>query len=186
MKVFENALGEGKAKAVKYNLYRALGNGGIIFVFLSMYAFGFWYGKKLILDNIGNDNYNVGVILSTFFCFIVGGSSVGQISPFIKNITDGRVAMGEFQGLMKREKTLVEPVDGVKIDRVEQIMLENVSFHYREDQPVLKNVNIVFEEGKVSALVGESGCGKSTIVQLLLRYYDCKQGVIRVNGNKIT
>ena len=102
MKVFENALSEGKSKAVKYNLYRALGNGGIIFVFLSMYAFGFWYGKKLILDNIGNDNYNVGVILSTFFCFIVGGSSVGQISPFIKNITDGRVAMGEFQELMKR------------------------------------------------------------------------------------
>lgn len=102
MKVFKSALNEGKSKAVKYNLYRSLGNGGIIFVFLSMYAFGFWYGKKLILDNIGNDNYNVGVILSTFFCFVVGGSSVGQISPFIKNITDGRVAMGEFQELIQR------------------------------------------------------------------------------------
>lgn len=80
-----------------------------------MYAFGFWYGKKLILDNIDTGKYDIGTILSTFFCFIIGGSSVGQISPFFKNITDGRIAMGEFKELTEREKTLVEPINGIKL-----------------------------------------------------------------------
>jgi hypothetical protein len=91
MTIFESNLKEGIAKSIKYNFYRALGNGGIILIFLSMYSFGFWYGKKLIIEN---DGYNIGVILSAFFCFVIGGSSVGQISPFFKNIADGRVAMG--------------------------------------------------------------------------------------------
>lgn len=107
MKVFENSLTEGTSKAVKFNLYRSFGNGGIILIFLSMYAFGFWYGKKLIMDD--PIKYDVGVILSTFFCFIIGGSSIGQISPFFKNITDGQVAMGEFLELVNRKRTLVEP-----------------------------------------------------------------------------
>ena len=60
-----------------------------------------------------------------------------------------------------------------------------MSFHYKKDQPVLKNINICFEEKKVSAIVGESGCGKSTIIQLLLRYYDATEGSITVNGTSI-
>ena len=50
---------------------------------------------------------------------------------------------------------------------------------------MLKNINISFEEKKVSAIVGESGCGKSTIIQLLLRYYDVTDGSITVNGTNI-
>lgn len=75
-------------------------------IFLSTYSFGFWYGKKLILDNWDNQKYDVAIILSTFFCFIVGGSSIGQIAPSFKNIVDGRIAMGEFLELLNRKKTL--------------------------------------------------------------------------------
>lgn len=131
MSVFESALKKGTDKSIKFNFYRSLGNGGIIFIFLSMYAFGFWYGKKLILDNWDTKKYDIGVILSTFFCFIIGGSSVGQISPFFKNITDGRVAMGEFLELVNRERKLVEPEDGVRIEKINQISFNNVSFHYK-------------------------------------------------------
>jgi len=67
--------------------------GLMILIFISIYSFGFWYGKKLIIDNIDTNKYNIGVILSTFFCFLVGGSSIGQIAPFFKNIADGRIAM---------------------------------------------------------------------------------------------
>lgn len=60
-----------------------------------------------------------------------------------------------------------------------------MSFHYKKEQPVLKNINISFEEKKVSAIVGESGCGKSTVIQLLLRYYDVTEGSITINGTNI-
>jgi hypothetical protein len=67
-----------------------------------MYSFGFWYGKKLIVDNIDTGKYDAAVILSTFFCFIVGGSSVSQLSPFLKNIAEGRVALAELFDLLGR------------------------------------------------------------------------------------
>lgn len=51
-----------------------------------------------------------------------------------------------------------------------------MDFSYKSDNLVLKRVSINFGEGKVSALVGESGCGKSTIVQLLMRFYDAVNG----------
>jgi ABC-type bacteriocin/lantibiotic exporter with double-glycine peptidase domain len=51
----------------------------------------------------------------------------------------------------------VEPKDGLKIKKIRKIKLNNVSFHYKKDQPVLKNISISFNEGKVSAIVGESG-----------------------------
>jgi ATP-binding cassette, subfamily B (MDR/TAP), member 1 len=151
-----------------------------------MYALGFWYGKNLIINNLDTGKYDAGVILSTFFCFLVSGSSFSQISPFLKNIAEGRVAMGEFFDLVYREKTLEEPKNGQKIKHIKHLHLKDVNFHYKEDQPVLKKLSINFEEGKVSALVGESGCGKSTIVQLLMRFYDAVDGKITINGESLT
>ena len=62
--------------------------------FLSMYALGFWYGKNLIVNNIDTNKYDAAVILSTFFCFIVSGSSFSQLAPFFQNIAEGKVGMG--------------------------------------------------------------------------------------------
>ena len=132
----------------------AIGHGLLLLVFLSMYAFGFWYGKNLIISNIDTGKYDAAVILSTFICFLVGGSSFSQLAPFMKNIAEGKVGMGEFLDLLNREKTLVEPAEGKKIKHIENIKLKDIYFQYKEDQLVLNNVSIDFEEGKVSALVG--------------------------------
>jgi hypothetical protein len=52
-------------------------------IFLSVYGLGFWYGKHLLLEN--KPQYTAGTIIGTFFCFVIGGSSIGQISPIMKN-----------------------------------------------------------------------------------------------------
>lgn len=62
------------------------------------------------------------------------------------------------------------------------ITFERVAFHYKADQPVLYNVTFAIEPGQRVALVGPSGAGKSTITSLLLRLYDPKMGVIRIDG----
>ena len=85
---------EGKKTSIKYCLMTSAGHGLIILVFISMYAFGFWYGKNLIVNNIDTGKYDAPTILGTFFCFLVSGSSFSQISPFLKNIAEGKVAMG--------------------------------------------------------------------------------------------
>ncbi|KAJ4383544.1 Iron-sulfur clusters transporter atm1, mitochondrial [Didymella sp. IMI 355093] len=66
-----------------------------------------------------------------------------------------------------------------------EIKFENVSFGYRSDRPILKNLNLTIPAGKKIAVVGPSGCGKSTILRLLFRYYDAQEGRILIDGQDI-
>ena len=87
-------------------MFTSISHGLLLTIFLSLYAFGFWYGKKLIIDNLETQKYNAADILGAFFCFLIGGSSFSQLSPYMKNIAEGRVAMAEFYDLLYRQKTL--------------------------------------------------------------------------------
>jgi len=66
------------------------------------------------------------------------------------------------------------------------VSFDNVSFYYDESRPILKNVSFEVKAGQKVAVVGESGSGKSTLVKLLFRFYDCQQGTIKVDNDKIT
>lgn len=66
-----------------------------------------------------------------------------------------------------------------------EIVFENVTFGYRPDRPIIKNLNLTIPAGKKVAIVGPSGCGKSTILRLLFRYYDAQEGRILIDGQDI-
>jgi ATP-binding cassette subfamily B (MDR/TAP) protein 7 len=66
-----------------------------------------------------------------------------------------------------------------------EIKFENVSFGYRPDRPIIKNLSLTIPAGKKVAIVGPSGCGKSTILRLLFRYYDAQEGRILIDGQDI-
>lgn len=72
--------------------------------------------------------------------------------------------------------------DREKKNDFEGIRLENVSFSYNDKVTTLQNVNIDISKNKTTALAGESGCGKSTVVNMLLRFYDSKTGRITIDG----
>lgn len=66
-----------------------------------------------------------------------------------------------------------------------KIRFKNVSFAYADDRPVLNTINLTFPAGKMTALVGPSGSGKSTMINLMMRLYDPKKGVIEIDGQDI-
>jgi ATP-binding cassette, subfamily B (MDR/TAP), member 7 len=66
-----------------------------------------------------------------------------------------------------------------------EIRFENVSFGYRPDRPILKNLSLTIPAGKKVAIVGPSGCGKSTLLRLLFRYYDVEKGQIFIDDQDI-
>ncbi|KAF2007666.1 iron-sulfur clusters transporter atm1, mitochondrial precursor, partial [Amniculicola lignicola CBS 123094] len=68
---------------------------------------------------------------------------------------------------------------------VGEIRFENVTFGYRPDRPILRNLTLTIPAGKKIAIVGPSGCGKSTILRLLFRFYDVQEGRILVDGQDI-
>ena len=81
------------------------------------------------------------------------------------------------------DNTTLERLNGCNINKnIEKICLKNVSFSYDDDKKILNNLNVEFEKGKKYALVGESGSGKSTILKLIMGYYENFEGSYSING----
>lgn len=89
--------------------------------------------------------------------------------------------------LQKVNVAIKEPKDAkpLLLNKGGEIKFENVSFGYRQDRPILQNLNLTIPAGKKVAIVGPSGCGKSTILRLLFRFYDVESGRITIDGQDI-
>jgi len=113
---------------------------------------------------------------------------LNQLAALYRNIQEAMFNMENMLELMNEEAEIKDepnapafkpPLEGVDVN------FENISFHYDPRQPILKNVSFTVPAGKTLAIVGQSGSGKSTIVKLLLRFYDPESGRVVVGGQDI-
>ena len=139
-----------------------------------------WFGSTLILSG------NSAITAANFIAYIVVFSQI--ISP-AKSFTQGFYSLQKGMASADRifevldaEEVIVEKPNAIKLpDFKDSIAYDDVSFHYNEVD-VLKNVSVTIPKGKMIALVGESGGGKSTMVDLLPRFYDVSKGSIKIDG----
>jgi len=88
--------------------------------------------------------------------------------------------------LLDTQVDIMDAPDAIELPPVKgQVALDHVSFRYREGEPVLQDVSLVAEPGQTVAIVGPTGSGKTTLVNLLARYYDVDEGAIRVDGHDV-
>lgn len=73
----------------------------------------------------------------------------------------------------------------IRSNNIEKVEFHDVSFRYRKDVPVLDHVNIQLRKGNIVGFIGGSGCGKSSLVKMLLRLYAPYKGTISIDGEKI-
>ncbi len=90
-----------------------------------------------------------------------------------------------FRGFMEYKEKIPEDSDGIIPEKIRSIEFKDVSFEYKENEPVINNLSFKISGDKVCALVGHNGAGKSTIIKLLFRLYDPTRGEILVNGINI-
>ncbi|XP_054129760.1 ATP-binding cassette sub-family B member 5 isoform X3 [Melozone crissalis] len=156
------------------------------FFIFGSYALAFWYGTKLTAED---PHYDIGRVLIVFFSVIVGAFCLGQAAPNLETVGNARGAAYEIYKIINKKRLIdSSSKEGYKPDKlVGEIEFRNIHFSYpsRPDIKILKGLNLKVQTGKTIALVGASGCGKSTTVQLLQRFYDPDQGEITLDGRDI-
>ncbi|XP_065484687.1 ATP-binding cassette sub-family B member 5 [Caloenas nicobarica] len=157
------------------------------FLIFGSYALAFWYGTKLTVEE--KENYTIGNVLTVFFSVIVGAFSLGQAAPNLESVAKARGAAYEVYQIIDKKRLIdSSSKEGYKPDKlIGEIEFRNVHFSYpsRPDVKILRGLNLKVQAGKTIALIGASGCGKSTTVQLLQRFYDPVQGEITLDGQDI-
>ena len=148
-----------------------------------------------------------GVGIVGAFVAIHGGISVGQLSCFLSYANQYTKPFNEISGVvtelqnaiacaarvfevLDEPKEIEDAIDSIVLEKesVEadsHIELKNVAFSYTKEKPLMKNLTLDVKKGQRVAIVGPTGCGKSTLINLLMRFYDIDQGTIAINGTSI-
>ncbi|XP_020023493.2 phosphatidylcholine translocator ABCB4 isoform X1 [Castor canadensis] len=180
-KHLENAKKVGIKKAISANISM-----GIAFLLIyASYALAFWYGSTLVISKA----YTIGNAVTVFFSILIGTFSIGQAAPCIDAFANARGAAYVIFNIIDNNPKIDSFSErGHKPDSIRgNLEFSDVHFSYpsRANVKILKGLNLKVQSGQMVALVGNSGCGKSTTVQLMQRFYDPTEGMISIDGQDI-
>ena len=109
-----------------------------------------------------------------------------EISGVVTELQNAIACAGRVFELIEEEPQVPEPADATVLTDVEgRVDLERVAFSYRPDQKLIEDLNLAVKPGERVAIVGPTGCGKTTVINLLMRFYDVDAGSISVEGDDI-
>ncbi len=160
----------------RYNLAHPVGEliGTIVIALL------LWFGGVLIVGN----NSSIGAAEFIYYILIFYSiiAPAKDLSKASYSIQKGLASLERVDKILQSDNAIPEPSKPVLFTKFEQgIEFRNVSFRYQSDW-VLRNIELIIPKGKTVALVGQSGSGKSTMVDLVPRYYDPEEGQILIDG----
>lgn len=158
-------------------------------ILLLDYATLFYAGAKFMSD--GDTNVKLSDFLKSMFCIIFAGIGLGQAQQYVGDMESAKKALLNIFNTIETESKIDPMVprhNAISADNLKgKIEFRNVYFSYptKPDVLVLKGLSFVIEAGQSAAFVGKSGCGKSSVIQLLERFYDVDEGEILIDDINI-
>ncbi len=170
------------AQGSRLALWRA-GFGGVMgFLGFGAIIVLLWYTGHQVIDG----SLAIGTLTGFLLYGITIGGSLATIASLYGQFREGTGAVTRVFEILDTEPTIRDAPDAVDLGPVNgRITLEHVTFGYRSDRDVLRDVSLDIAAGEVIALVGPSGSGKTTLVGLLPRLWDVSAGRIRIDGHDI-
>lgn len=143
-----------------------------------------WFGGALILNSYSPIDASMFI-----FYLVILYSIINPLKEFSKafyNIPLGLASMDRIDMILKAENHIKEPENPLPLNNFEkELEFKDISFSYIEGRDVLKHINLKVQKGKTVALVGQSGSGKSTMVDLVPRYHDVREGALLIDGKNV-
>ena len=141
-----------------------------------------WYGGNLVLVEKTLEGSLFLVYMLLAYNILTPAKAISKASYAVKN---GLAAAERVFEVLEVENNITDKENAIKKEDFNQkISIENINFGYGEEN-ILKNFSLEIPKGKTVALVGQSGSGKSTIANLLTRFYDVQEGTIKIDGTDI-
>jgi ATP-binding cassette subfamily B protein len=182
-KTFAKINGDHRDENIKSVFYYAVFFPGVEFISSLAVALIIWYGG----GNVIQDHISLGVLFAFIQYTEMFFRPIRDLSDKY-NILQTAMASSEriFQ-LLDDNSFIKNPDNPIKLGEVQgKIEFENVSFAYNEDNYILKNISFKINPGETVAIVGATGAGKTSIINILTRFYDINSGKIKVDGINIT
>nr|GMC62133.1 ABC transporter B family member 15-like [Ipomoea batatas] len=172
-------------ESIRQSWFAGIGLGTSNGLMTCTWALDFWYGGKLVAEGV----IGAKALLQTFMVLVSTGRVIADAGTMTNDLAKGADSVGSVFAVLDRY-SLIEPEDsdGEKPEKVTgRVEICDVDFAYpaRPNVVIFKGFSITIEAGKSTALVGQSGSGKSTIIGLIERFYDPTSGVVKIDGRDI-
>ncbi|OWM75469.1 hypothetical protein CDL15_Pgr021633 [Punica granatum] len=182
IKNYDKFLVHAYKNGVHEGLAAGLGVGTAFFIIFCSYALAIWFGAKMILEK----GYTGGDVLNVIVAVLTGSMSLGQASPCMTAFAAGRAAAFKMFEAIDRKPEIdsCSPKGKTLEDIRGDIELKDVYFSYpaRPQEPIFSGFSLCISSGTTTALVGQSGSGKSTVISLIERFYDPQSGEVLIDG----
>ncbi|WP_156942382.1 ABC transporter ATP-binding protein [Alkalihalobacterium bogoriense] len=141
-----------------------------------------WYGVHLIQTG----NINVGIFVTFAFYLGMFWEPISRLGQVYNQLLVGMASSERIFEFLDEKPSVPEKKNAVDLQKITgHIQFENVEFAYDENRKALNNINLEMKAGETVALVGHTGSGKTTIVNLITRFYDPTSGKVKIDGQDL-
>uniref|UniRef100_K3YQ69 Multidrug resistance protein n=1 Tax=Setaria italica TaxID=4555 RepID=K3YQ69_SETIT len=185
LRLFDQAQDGPRKESIRQSWFAGLGLGTSMSLMTCTWALDFWYGGKLMAEH----HITAKALFQTFMILVSTGRVIADAGSMTTDLAKGADAVASVFAVLDRE-TEIDPdnPEGHKPEKLKgEVDIRGVDFAYpsRPDVIIFKGFSLSIQPGKSTALVGQSGSGKSTIIGLIERFYDPLRGVVKIDGRDI-